>query len=679
MTNPLLEAYVLPPFGAIRAEHVAPAIDQILAGNRAAVEELLAASTHYTWDNLVAPLDELEDRLQRAWSPVSHLNAVLNSESLRQAYNACLSKLTDYATELGQHPSLYAAYRQIADGPEYQRLDHAQRRAIDNTLRNFQLAGVALPSMRKARYKAVLQRLAELGSQFQDNVLDATQAWALHLTDESRLAGLPDSARALLRQNAERQQLDGWLLNLDVPCYQAVLNYANDRSLREALYTAYATRASDQGPDAGRWDNSPVMAEILALRHEAAQLLGFRDYAEYSLATKMADTPAQVLDFLDSLARRSRPQAERELAEMAAFARIRYGIEELQPWDVRYYSEKLRLHRYKVSPEELRPYFPEPQVLSGLFAVAERLYGIRFEPAAEMPVWHPEVRGYRVLDQTGSACGGLYLDLYARSGKRGGAWMDNAINRRRIAAGVQLPVAYLVCNLTPPVGETPALFSHDEVMTLFHEFGHGLHHLLTRIDYAAVSGINGVEWDAVELPSQFMENWCWQREALDLIGRHYQTGAALPDALFQRMQAARNFQSAMDMIRQLEFALFDFRLHRDYDPARGARIQSTLNAVRDRVAVLQPPAWNRFANSFMHIFSGGYAAGYYSYKWAEVLAADAFARFEDDGIFDPHAGTAFRREILEVGGSRPALVSFKAFRGREPHIEPLLRHSGITA
>ncbi len=678
MNNPLLTGEPIPDFAAIRAEHVEPAIDQILHANRTELDTLLAATETYTWDNLIAPIEAMDERLNHAWSPVSHLNSVMNSEALRQAYNACLPKLSEYATERGQNQRLYQAYQQIASGTEYQRLDAVQRKVIDNALRDFRLAGVALADDAKARYKTIMQRLSQLGAQFQDNVLDATQAWEQRIDDAGQLAGLPESSLALLRQNAERKQQDGWLLTLDFPCYYAVLNYADNRTLREALYTAYNTRASDQGPTAGQWDNAPVMSEILALRHETAQLLGFANYAEYSLATKMADTPEQVLAFLQDLAIRAKPEAENDLAALSAFARGHYGADELAPWDIAYYSEKLRQHRYVISQEELRPYFPHPQVVAGLFTVAERLFGIRFEAEPDLPVWHPEVQGYRLLDAEGQLRGRFYLDLYARSGKRGGAWMDSAVTRRRTAAGVQIPVAYLVGNFTPPVGERPALFSHNEVLTLFHEFGHGLHHLLTRIDHTPVAGIHGVEWDAVELPSQFMENWCWAREALEVLARHIDTGEGIPDALYQRMQAARNFQSALQLLRQLEFALFDLRLHHDYDPAQGARVQEILDAVRHEVAVIHPPAWNRFANSFLHIFSGGYAAGYYSYKWAEVLSADAFSRFEEQGIFDPVSGRDFLQQILEVGGSREAMTNFKAFRGREPQIEPLLRHSGIA-
>ncbi|HXH04162.1 MAG TPA: oligopeptidase A [Candidatus Competibacteraceae bacterium] len=680
MANPLLDAGDLPPFSAIRPEHAEPAVDALLTENRARLELLLEAGAPYTWDNLIAPIEAMEDRLSRAWSPVNHLNAVMNSDAWRAAYNACLPKLSAYYTELGQNERLYQAYRSIAEGPEYARLDAAQRKVIDDALRDFRLSGVSLPPEQKARFKQIMQRLSQLGAKFSENLLDATQGWKKHIgpAEEGRLAGLPDSARALARQSAEREGLTGWLLTLEFPSYLPVLNYADDRALREELYQAYVTRASDQGPNAGRWDNGPLMAEILALRHEAAQLVGYANYAEYSLASKMASSTAEVMDFLTDLARRSRPQAERELAEVAEFARMQDGLERLEAWDVGYYSEKLRQARYQISQEALRPYFPETRVVPGLFAVAERLYDVRIEPLPGVEVWHPEVRTYAIRDGEGELLGRFYLDLYARPNKRGGAWMDGCISRRRDRTELQRPAAYLVCNFTPPLGDDPALFTHQEVTTLFHEFGHGLHHLLTQVDYAPVAGIHGVEWDAVELPSQFMENWCWQPEALELLSGHYRSGEPLPEDLYRRLIAAKNFQSALLMVRQLEFALFDFRLHREYDPTQGARIEELLAEVRRQVAVLIPPPYNRFANSFSHIFAGGYAAGYYSYKWAEVLSADAFSLFEERGVFDPEAGAAFRREVLEVGGSRPAAESFRAFRGREPRIDALLRQCGIS-
>ena len=679
MTNPLLASADLPPYSAIRPEHIEPAIDRLLADNRAAIERLLATDTSRTWDNLIRPLEALEDRLSKAWSPVNHLHSVQDSDALRATYNACLPKLSAYSTELGQHEGLYRAYRQIADGAEYARLDPAQRKVIDNALRDFRLSGIALPPEQRARYKDIQQELAQLSAKFAENVLDATQAWTRPVTDESLLAGLPESARALARQTARQRGSDGWLLTLELPSYLPVLNYADDRELRRELYDAYCTRASDRGPNAGRWDNGPLMERILALRHELARLLGFRDYTECSLATKMADSPDQVLAFLADLAGRARPQAQNELDELREFARAHFGIERLETWDIGYYSEKLRQHRYQLSQEELRPYFPTTRVLPGLFAVAEKLFAITIRPLKDVEVWHPDVRAHEIVDAAGNRRGRFYLDLYARPHKRGGAWMDGCLARRLTETGVRLPAAYLVCNFPPPVGDDPALLTHGEVITLFHEFGHGLHHLLTTVNYLPVAGIHGVEWDAVELPSQFLENWCWSREALALLAGHYRTGEPLPDELYRRMLAARNFQAGIFMVRQLEFGLFDFRLHREFDPARGARVLEVLDEVRRQVAVIVPPDYNRFANAFTHIFAGGYAAGYYSYKWAEVLSADAFSAFEENGIFDVATGERFRRSVLEVGGSRPALESFIEFRGREPRIEPLLRLSGIAA
>ncbi|MGF1529611.1 MAG: oligopeptidase A [Candidatus Competibacterales bacterium] len=676
--NPLLTAYDMPPFGAITPEHVEPAVETVLADNRQRIEALLAATDHYTWDNLIAPLEELQDRLEKLWSPVSHLNGVMNSPELRAAYNACLPKLSAYYTDLNQHEGLFNAYRQIAAGEVYAHLDPAQRRVIDHALRDFRLAGIGLPAQRRQRYKAIMQELSRLQAKFQENVLDATQAWEKFIDDPEALAGLPESTLELARQNARRQEREGYVLNLEFPCYLPVISYADDPNLRREIYHAYATRASEQAPSGDQWDNSPLMEQILALRFELATLLGFANYAEYSLETKMANSGQEVEDFILDLAHRARPQAAKELGEIQDFAREQFGVEHLAAWDIPYYGEKLREHRYHLTQEELRPYFPEHQVLQGLFAIIERLFGVAIQPVTGVEVWHPDVRCFEIHD--GAECRGrFYLDLYARANKRGGAWMDGCITRRQTPRGLQRPVAYLVCNFTPPVGEEPALFTHDEVETLFHEFGHGLHHLLTRVDYAPVAGISGVEWDAVELPSQLLENWCWEREGLDLLARHYQSHQPLPETLFERMRAAKHFQGAMMMVRQLEFALFDWRLHRHYDPARGARILETLEEVRDQVAVVKPPAFNRFPHGFMHIFSGGYAAGYYSYKWAEVLAADAFARFEEDGIFHRPTGEALLRSILETGGTRDALENFKAFRGREPEVDALLRQSGIEA
>ena len=678
--NPLLTMTGLPPFSHITAEHVEPAIDTLLAENRKTVDELLAATEDYTWDNLIQPLEDMDDRLSRVWSPISHMNSVVNSEALRTAYNACLPKLSEYGTEMGQNVRLYQAYKVIKDSKQYEQLDTAQKKVIDNALRDFHLSGVDLPDAKKARFKKIQQQLSQLTTKFEENVLDATQGWTKQIDDETRLVGLSESARAMAKQAATQKQLSGWLFTLDFPSYFAVMTYADDRGLRSEMHQAYVTRASDQGPNAGKWDNSNVMDEILALRHELAQLLGYKTYAVRSLVTKMADNPERVLGFLHDLAKRSKSVADKELLELEAFARNEHGIEQLEPWDIGYYSEKLRQHTYAISQEELKPYFPETYVIPGMFEVVKRLYGISIQAVDTVDVWHPDVRFYEIRDEDGNLRGEFYLDLYARENKRGGAWMDDCIGRKRnIDNTVQTPVAYLTCNLTPPIGDEPALFTHDEVITLFHEFGHGLHHMLTCVDHVGVSGINGVAWDAVELPSQFMENWCWEKEALDLIAKHYQTRNNIPEEMYNRMYAAKNFQAGMQMVRQLEFALFDFRLHHEYDPAKGAHIQQILNEVRQEVAVIKPAPYNRFQHSFTHIFAGGYAAGYYSYKWAEVLSADAFSLFEEEGIFNHQTGLKFLRAVLEQGGTREPMDLFVQFRGREPEIDALLRHSGIAA
>ena len=678
--NPLLTMTGLPPFSRISAEHVEPAIDTLLAENRKAVEALLAATEDYTWDNLIQPLEDMDDRLSRLWSPISHMNSVVNSEALRAAYNACLPKLSEYGTEMGQNVRLYQAYKAIRDSKQYEQLDTAQKKVIDNALRDFHLSGVDLPDDKKARFKKIQQQLSQLTTKFEENVLDATQGWTKHIDDETRLAGLPESARAMAKQAAAQKQLNGWLFTLDFPSYFAVMTYADDRELRSEMHQAYVTRASDQGPNAGKWDNSELMEEILALRHELAQLLGYQTYAERSLVTKMADTPERVLGFLHDLAKRSKPVADKELHELEAFAHNEHGVAKLEPWDIGYYSEKLRQHTYAISQEELKPYFPETSVIPGMFEVVKRLYGMRIQVVDSVDVWHPDVRFYEIRDEQGTLRGEFYLDLYARENKRGGAWMDDCIGRKRNADNsIQTPVAYLTCNLTPPIGDDPALFTHDEVITLFHEFGHGLHHMLTRIDHVGVSGINGVAWDAVELPSQFMENWCWEKEALDLIAEHYQTGEDIPEEMYHKMYAAKNFQAGMQMVRQLEFSLFDFRMHHEYVPGKGAHIQQILDEVRQEVAVIKPAPYNRFQHGFTHIFAGGYAAGYYSYKWAEVLSADAFSLFEEEGIFNHQTGLRFLHAVLEQGGTREPMDLFVEFRGREPEIDALLRHSGIAA
>lgn len=679
MSNPLLQLNGLPPFSKIRPEHVKPAVTELLHESRRQVERLLQENDHYSWSNLVEPLDDMDDQINRVWSPVGHMNAVVNSDALRETYNDCLPLLSEYGTEMGQHEGLYKAFRQIAEGDEMAKLDTAQQKVINNALRDFRLSGIELDQQARDRYKEILQKLSQLSSQYSDNVLDATNAWHKQINDENLLAGLPESARSLAKQTAEQRQLDGWVFTLEFPSYYPVITYADNRELREELYTAYVTRASDQGPHAGQWDNSALMEEILALRHEAAALLGFANYAERSLATKMADSTEQVMNFLQDLAERSKPAARQELQDVRDFAREHDNSSELQAWDMSYYSEKLRQKKYAISQEELKPYFPEPRVIQGLFQIVERLYGLQIEAVEDIDSWHEDVHFYRIKDATGAVRGEFYLDMYARQHKRGGAWMDECICRRDTEKGLQIPVAYLTCNFSPPIGDQPALFTHDEVITLFHEFGHGLHHMLTQIDYAGVSGISGVAWDAVELPSQFMENWCWEREALDLFSGHFESGDSIPEALYQRMQQAKNYQSAMLMMRQLEFAIFDFRIHRDYDPDKGARIHATLNEVREEIAVTQPPAFNRFENGFTHIFGGGYAAGYYSYKWAEVLSADAFSAFEETGIFNRETGEKFLSSILEQGGSREPMELFVEFRGREPSIDALLRHSGLAA
>ncbi|WP_025733954.1 oligopeptidase A [Carnimonas nigrificans] len=675
-SNPLLERHELPPFDAIKPEHIEPAISQLIDAHKKAVDDIVA-SGQVSWDALVKPLEDAGEELAQAWSPVSHLNSVANSPELREAYQACLPKLSEFSTWMGQHEGLFEAYKALRESDEFATLDEAQRKSIDNTLRDFRLAGVDLPDADKKRYGAIQTRLSELSNTFANNVLDATQAWHLDI-GENQLAGLPESARDVLRANAEAKGADGYRVTLDFPSLLPVLTYADDRELRQQVQEAFVTRASDQGPNAGEFDNSEVMAEIVTLRQELAQLLGFKTYADLSLATKMADSPQQVLHFLNDLAKRAKPQAEREYAELAQYGKETLGINKLEGWDSTYAAEKLREDRYAISQEQLRPYFPAPKAIEGLFKVVHRLYGIEFAERTDIPVWNDDVRYFEIRDN-GSLIAGFYLDLYAREGKRGGAWMDVCRTRLRRKDGtLQHPVAYLTCNFTRPVGDKPALLTHSEVTTLFHEFGHGLHHMLTRQEIAEISGISGVAWDAVELPSQFMENFCWEREGLDLITSHVDTGETLPDELYQKLLAARNFESAMQMMRQLEFSLFDFRLHHELQHPDSAAIQKMLDDVRADVAVTPQTSYNRFQHGFAHIFAGGYAAGYYSYKWAEVLSADAYSAFEEAGVFDQTTGQRFRSEILERGGSRDAKELFEAFRGREPSIDALLRHSGIN-
>ncbi len=678
MNNPLLDISTLPPFSKIKPEHVEPAISRIIADNRAGLESLLKDAFSPDWDNLIQPLEEMEDRLNRVWSPIRHMNSVVNSEELRAAYNRCLPRLSEYGTEMGQNKRLFEAYQAISENEDYSDLDTAQKKTIQNALRDFHLSGVDLTNENKQRFKAIAQRLSELSAKFEENVLDATQAWEKQCLTKTELEGLPDSALDMARQTAQQREKEGWLITLEFPSYHAVITYADDRSLREEIYKAYTTRASDQGDNPG-WDNSLVMEEMLALRHEASQLLGFGNYAERSLATKMAESPGQVMGFLIDLAHKSHPQALEEMQEVSRFAKGVLGMEKVCAWDIAYISEKMKGAYFDLSEEDLKPYFPVNKVVPGMFRLVQRLYGITIKKKSDVDTWHPDVEFYEIFDLNGELRAQFYFDLYARPKKRGGAWMDECISRMQKAGDIQIPVAYMTCNSTPPVGDKPALFTHNEVITLFHEFGHGLHHMLTRIDRASVSGISGVEWDAVELPSQFMENWCWEKEALDLFAEHYETHEKLPESLYQKLIDSKNFQIAMQMVRQLEFSLFDLRIHLDYQPEEGPRIQETLNKIRENVAVIIPPKFNRFQHGFSHIFGGGYAAGYYSYKWAEVLSADAYARFEEEGLFEKKVGEDFLHNILEVGGSRDAMESFKAFRGREPKIDALLRHCGMAA
>ena len=670
--NPLLTAYTLPPFEAIRPEHVLPALDRTLADHRARLAALTAQAGP-GWDTLMQPLEAMDEQLGRVWGPVSHLNNVCDSESLREAYQQGIQRLAEYQAELAQNEALYAAVRQLRNSDVFTGLGEERRAVIEHTLRDFRLGGAELTGAARARFKAIQMRLSKLSTIFEQHILDATRAFELHLTDEGQLAGLPDSIREAAAQRAKEADKAGWLFTLDAPSYIPFMQYAETRDLRERMYRAFSTRASS-----GDLDNGPVMDEILVLRREAARLLGFANYGEYSLAAKMAESPAAVKSFLRELAAKSRPMAEQELAELKQFAAAELGLAELAAWDIPFASERLRHKTFSISQEELKPYFPEQNVLDGLFALVGRLYGLTVRENRAVPKWHKSVR-YFELCRGGEQVAAFYFDPYARPHKRGGAWMDECISRWRKPDGsLQLPVAYLTCNFDAPVGDKPALWTHDEVNTLFHEFGHGLHHMLTRIETRGVSGIRGVPWDAVELPSQFMENFCWQREAVDLFARHYQTGETLPDALFERMLAAKNFQSGMMMLRQIEFSLFDMELHADFEPGSTESVQDVIDRVRREVAVLIPPAFNRFQNGFSHIFAGGYGAGYYSYKWAEVLSADAFSAFEEAGITDAATAERFRDEVLAVGGSRDIMGAYIAFRGRKPTVDALLRHSGIT-
>lgn len=679
MTNPLIGLEGLPPFSKIKPEHVVPAVEHGIEQCKKTIEQVLAGKD-FTWQGLVMPLEEADDKLSRLFSPVSHMHSVVNSQALREVYDQVLPKLSEYSTYVGQHQGLFDAYTALAQSDEYAQLSKAQQKVIDNALRDFKLSGIALNASDKKRYGEISSRLSELAAKFGNNVMDATLAWQKHITDEQQLAGLPESAKALAAQTAQSKELEGWLFTLDIPSYLPIMTHADNRELRQEAYTAFVARASDQGPNAGEYDNSAIMDEELALRHELAQLLGFENYAQMSLATKMADSTEQVFGFLNDLAEKSRPQAQKELEELCAYAKEKHDIDQLEAWDYAYYSEKLKQEKYAISDEQLRPYFPEDKVLSGLFKTVEQLFGVRVEEQQDIDTYHDDVRFFAIYDANNTLRGRFYLDLYAREHKRGGAWMDDCMGRKvRLGGQLQTPVAYLVCNFNRPIGDKPALFTHDEVVTLFHEFGHGLHHMLTQVDAAAVAGINGVAWDAVELPSQFLENWCYEKEALAFISGHYESGEPLPQELLSKLLAAKNYQSAMQMVRQLEFSLFDFHIHADYNPTAGSEIQIILDKVRQQVAVIQPPSFNRFQHGFAHIFAGGYSAGYYSYKWAEVLSADAFSKFEEEGIFNSDTGRAFLTNILEKGGSEEPAVLFERFRGRAPTVDALLRHSGIAA
>jgi len=680
MSNPLLIASALPSFSQIKPEHVKPAVEHAIAECKKVIANVLEEKT-FTWANLVMPTDEADDTLTKLWSPVSHMNSVINSDELRDAYESCLPLLSEYSTFVGQHQGLYQAYQQLADSDEYQQLDTAQKKVMDNALRDFKLSGIALNDDDKKRYGEVVTRLSELSSTFGNNLLDATHAYSVNITDKSELAGLPDSAIEAAAELAKDQEKQGWLFTLDIPSYLPVMMYCDNVKLREQLYRGFVTRASDQGPNASEFDNSGVMNELLKLRHELAQLLDFNNFAEKSIATKMASSTDEVLGFLENLAVKSKAQGQQDLNEVKAFAKTEFNETDLQAWDLPYYSEKLKQSRYAISDEECRPYFPENKVVSGLFEVVNRLFGLQINEISNIDTWHKDVKFYEVFDRDNNLRGRFYLDLYARAHKRGGAWMDDCKSRRELANGdIQYPVAYLTCNFNKPIGDKPALFTHDEVVTLFHEFGHGIHHMLTQINASGVSGIDGVPWDAVELPSQFLENWCWQPEALAFISGHFETGEPLPQEMLDKMLAAKNYQSAMQMLRQLEFSIFDFKMHKDYQPdnQNDNYIQEILNQVRNEYSVVKAADFNRFQHSFGHIFGGGYSAGYYSYKWAEVLSADAFSRFEEEGIFDEKVGNDFLTNILEKGGSQEPSELFKAFRGREPEIDALLRHCGIN-
>ena len=678
--NPLLNTHALPAFRQIKAEHIEPAIVQVLSENKNQIESLLKQQS-YSWSNLVTPLQQIDSHLSRVWSPVRHLNSVMNNDDWRKQHDKCLAKLSSYHTELSQNENLFNAFKSLHDSPAFDDYSIAQKQIIKHSLTDFELGGVALEKNKKHRFKEVKDLLSQLKNTFSQNVLDATNAWKKLLVDKKELKGLPDFALDMLKQNAQQKKKKGYLLGLDFPSFNAVMTYADNRNLRKEVYLGYVTRASEiknKSADNKRFDNTEVIKDILEGRLVIAELLGFKNYAEVSIAKKMANSTEEVLGFLNALNDKSHEKAVEEFEELEKFAKETDLIEKLEGWDTAYYSEKLKNKLYQFSQQELKPYFPAPKVINGLFEIVNQLYGITIKENKTTETWHDDVLFYDIIDENDELRGQFYLDLYARENKQGGAWMDDCVSRMKVDDKVQTPVAYLVCNLTPPVGDKPALFDHNEVTTLFHEFGHGLHHMLTKVDEYDVSGINGVEWDAVELPSQFMENWCWQKESLDLISGHFETGEDIPEDLFNKMLSAKNYRAASMMIRQLEFALFDFELYKNYATPGYEGVQQTLDNVRSRVSVMPTVSENRFQNSFSHIFGGGYGAGYYSYKWAEVLSADAFSKFEENGIFDKKTGKEFLTNILEKGGSEPAADLFKKFRGREPDSEALLRHCGLN-
>jgi oligopeptidase A len=676
VSNPLLHFTGLPRFNDIKPEHVSPAIDLLISEGRALVKTLATSSEDPTWENFALPLEDHSEKLNRAWSQVGHMNAVVNSPALREAYNENLAKLTDFYSDLSQDERLYTKFKAIQASEKFSQLTTTQQKIISNEVRDFKLGGAELAPAQKVHFKAISEALSKLSSQFEENILDNTNDFKYLVDHIDALAGIPADAIEAAAESAKSDGKMGYQFTLHFPSYMPVLQYAENRTLRETLYRAYATRASELSYNQA-WDNTDLIKQILSLKKEEAQLLGFNNFSELSLATKMADTPQQVIDFLDTLAKRAKPYAEKDVQELKDYA-AQLGIDSMQSWDVSYVSEKLREEKYAFSDQEVKQYFPEDKVLTGLFKVTETIFGVQVQKT-EAPVWHQDATFYQISDQHNQPIAYFYLDLYARNGKRGGAWMDDCITRRLKVNGIELPVAFLTCNFSAPVGGKPALFTHDEVITMFHEFGHGLHHMLTQVDEYGVSGIKGVEWDAVELPSQFMENFCWEWDVVRHMTQHVDTGEQLPKALFDKMIAAKNFQAGMQTVRQIEFSLFDMRLHGDFDPAGNKTALDLLEAVRDEVAVLRPPTWNRFPNSFSHIFAGGYAAGYYSYKWAEVLSADAYSLFEELGVLSGDAGSRFKAEVLAKGGSRPAMESFVAFRGREPSLDALLRHSGMAS